>query len=77
MAYSVSALWKLKAHWNDEESTRMNAKRMLILALAGCCLVMALSACGQRGPLYLPDKVDQVAEPGPAEEENPEDDEET
>lgn len=48
-------------------------------ALAALCLVQALAACGQRGPLYLPDEQAVSIEPGvTAEDENEKgDDEET
>ncbi|MFC1689019.1 lipoprotein [Pseudomonadota bacterium] len=49
-----------------------------VLALC-CCLTLTIAACGQRGPLYLPDKEspaqDVPAEPA-ADEESEESDEE-
>ena len=43
--------------------------RRLVPALAACCLLLTLSACGQRGPLFLPDEEPQ-AETVPAESED-------
>jgi len=60
MAYSVSAL----------EAFNLPMKRTFIpfcvLALC-CCLSLATTACGQRGPLYLPDKESAADDPTPAE----------
>jgi predicted small lipoprotein YifL len=36
------------------------------LAAAGLCLLMALSACGQKGSLYLPDAKPQTVGATPA-----------
>lgn len=52
------------------EPIRKQARR-LAPALAACCLLLFLSACGQRGPLYLPDEEPQ-AETMPAESEDEE-----
>jgi len=52
MAYSVSALGPLNP----------SMKRTVISYLAlviCCCLALSLAACGQRGPLYLPETEDQ------------------
>ncbi len=46
--------------------------RGLIPALAACCLVLLLSACGQRGPLFLPDdepRAETPATPDASEDE--------
>ena len=46
-----------------------------LLAVALSILVaLALAACGQRGPLYLPDEEQTVQPPSQAEEDDLEDD---
>jgi predicted small lipoprotein YifL len=41
-------------------------KSTLILALAICSSITAISGCGQKGPLYLPVKPIQASTPKPA-----------
>ena len=55
------------------------AARGLRAALAAFCLVLALAACGQRGPLYLPDEQAAGGNTGEAAEDKNDkgDDEET
>lgn len=48
------------------------AARVLLTTLS-CSLLLALAACGQRGPLYLPDET--PATNSPAEEEKAPDEE--
>ena len=56
-------------------------RRLLPLSGLVFCLAAAISACGQRGPLYLPDTEADTAESESTEndksEENGEQDEET
>jgi predicted small lipoprotein YifL len=53
MAYSVSALGTL--------NPLMKRTGISYLAFAICCfLTLSLTACGQRGPLYLPETEKQV-----------------
>jgi predicted small lipoprotein YifL len=66
MAYSVAALEPLNPHMKSTGTTYP----AIVLC---CCLVMSLAACGQRGPLYLPEP-ESPAVPTQAEsadEENP------
>ncbi len=42
-------------------------------AIALCCLLVSLAACGQRGPLYLPEE--QAAEPASQQESEKQDEE--
>jgi predicted small lipoprotein YifL len=64
MAYSVPALAKF--------SVLMNRTGLPNLTVVSCCCVMlALAACGQTGPLYLPDEAVpsiQAEEPPVSEE---------
>lgn len=41
-------------------------KRKLHIAAAGLCLLVAVSACGQKGALYLPDAKSQAVGATPA-----------
>jgi predicted small lipoprotein YifL len=53
----------------------MKTTGKLYLALIPCCcVVLSLSACGQTGPLYLPDKEDQTvaADTAPVSEQTAE-----
>ena len=34
--------------------------KKMMQVLLGCAVVSALGACGQKGPLYLPDKAGEV-----------------
>ena len=56
-------------------------RRLLTLTGLVFCMLLAVSACGQRGPLYLPDKEAESADTESLEndqsEENGEQDEET
>jgi predicted small lipoprotein YifL len=54
-------------------SDNSQEKRRLAVALACCLLLLSLAACGQRGPLYLPD--DAPAPAAPAEEQPSQDEE--
>jgi hypothetical protein len=57
MAYSVSALNAADSHMNRADKSAFSTwRRLLPLFGLVLCLAGALSACGQRGPLYLPDK---------------------
>jgi predicted small lipoprotein YifL len=64
MAYSVSAL--------GEYNPRMKRTGMTYPAGLLCCLMLGLAACGQRGPLYLPEPQEQAVttENADAEEEH-------
>jgi len=68
MAYSVAALGRYNPQMNRTGITN-NA-----VGLLGClllCVAFSLTACGQRGPLYLPEAGEESvgAENGDAEEE--------
>jgi len=52
MAYSVPALATLNLLMNTN-------KKPYHRFILGCCAVLFLSACGQTGPLYLPDEEEQ------------------
>ena len=52
---------------------RITPGARVLLTTLSCSLVMALAACGQRGPLYLPDE--KPATNSPAEEQNSPDEE--
>jgi predicted small lipoprotein YifL len=54
MAYSVAAL----ATFNLPMKRTGKPYPELILC---CCITLLLAACGQTGPLYLPDKQEQAA----------------
>jgi len=53
MAYSVSALGLLNP------SMKRTGTPYLAFLIC-CCLALSLAACGQRGPLYLPEPEDQT-----------------
>ncbi|MEE8495394.1 MAG: lipoprotein [Xanthomonadales bacterium] len=55
MAYSVSALTTLYLHMNR---IKRGVKTQLLLA----AMVLLLAACGQRGPLYLPEPEQEPVE---------------
>jgi len=55
MAYSVAALKRAKPRYAAVINMTITMRIPAILLLA-----MLLSACGQRGPLYLPDENPQV-----------------
>jgi predicted small lipoprotein YifL len=67
MAYSVSALATLNLHMNR---IKRRVKTQLFLAL-----VLFLAACGQRGPLYLPEPDQAPAEINETEAKETGDDE--
>ena len=62
---------------SDLSHTRLAIRRLPAVLLG--CIFLALTACGQRGPLYLPDEAAQPEPPAQqAREENEEEnDEET
>jgi len=83
MAYSVSALGEFNPQMNRTENpdSKTTAKLFSLLVLL-CCLVLAVAACGQRGPLYLPDPETRNDQSGSADQEKqeekaPNEDEET
>ena len=55
--------------------------KLFTLSCLLVCMIVAVSACGQRGPLYLPDKEAETAQSESVQdqdnEENGEQDEET
>jgi len=55
-------------------SSQTRAKPLIVL-LIGVLWLCSLAACGQTGPLYLPDETEQAkpAEPPPVSEESAED----
>jgi predicted small lipoprotein YifL len=72
MAYSVSAL----------EAFNLSMKRTIapyFTVVLCCCLTLSVTACGQRGPLYLPEKETEAqgSETEPAAKENSEEEDET
>lgn len=57
MAYSVSALGEINPQMSMTETpTFKTSKRLVAFTGLLCCLSLAVVACGQRGPLYLPAK---------------------
>ena len=71
MAYSVAVLTTVPDHRNEE--IKMNSIHSLIKAgIASCLLLALLAACGQRGPLYLPDK---KSAPVPVQQQQQDEDE--
>jgi predicted small lipoprotein YifL len=77
MAYSVSALGTLNP------SMRRTGISYLAFVFC-CCLTLSLAACGQRGPLFLPEPEKQTGQEEPetatgesAEDKTGEGDEET
>jgi predicted small lipoprotein YifL len=47
-----------------------SVRRPTLLLLLGVLGVASLGACGQKGPLYLPDPAAQPAEPAPADDKD-------
>lgn len=53
----------------------MKLSRSIPLSVCLMCALLALGACGQKGPLYLPeDDPEPVEEPAPADETTSEED---
>jgi len=67
MAYSVSALTTLDLHMN-------RIKRRVKTQLFLVAMVLFLAACGQRGPLYLPEPEQEPVETHKTEANETEDD---
>lgn len=38
---------------------RLTSSRLSLCLLVLCSLLLSLSACGQKGPLYLPDETEE------------------
>jgi len=76
MAYSVPAIATFNLPMNRTSQPRGTPRILLVF---GACFLFLLAACGQTGPLYLPDKTAEEvpAEAPPISEETSEDEIET
>jgi predicted small lipoprotein YifL len=72
MAYSVPALATFNLPMKRSLQT---GEKPLLALLIGSLWLCSLAACGQTGPLYLPDETEQSkpSEPPPVSEETAED----